>query len=351
MELSTVKACLELTGGPAFAIQRGTVAFSLPAAQELGILVGETIHSLLPDAVLPESGEGTLESEVVLAERLWTLRAAEAEDWVLCTLRPGQSQTPPPNESTLLYVAGSIRQALQDLFVAIDGAGDTVGIEGPQNAALAMRSVYRLRRTAGDLELFSRLRSGKYSLNRQRLALVSETDRFCRETAELLESANLHLQWKLPETELNAVLDWSLNACLLRELLVNAAAHAADRQLRLELSRVGTGRVCFSIQNQASGVPQDNPFHRYAAQERTDLEGGVGLGLSMVSQGAAFQGGSFLLSTDAEGKTTALLTLPLGAQTDDSSHSPIQFPETEPDYGLTAFSPILPPQVYSPENL
>ena len=264
MDLSTVKACLELSGGPAFAIQKGTVAFSLPAAQELGILAGKTIHSLLPDAILPEPGEGMLETEVVLAERLWTLRAAEAEDWVLCTLRPGQSQTPPPNESTLLYVAGSIRQALQDLFVAIDGVRDATAADAPQNAALAMRSVYRLRRTAGDLELFSRLRSGKYCLNRQRWALVSETDRFCRETAELLESANLQLRWKLPETELHAGMDWDLNACLLRELLVNAAAHTADRQLQLELRRVGTGRICFSVQNQAADVPQENPFHRYA---------------------------------------------------------------------------------------
>lgn len=351
MELSTVKACLELTGAPAFAVQNGIVSFCVPAARELGLVEGRTVHNVLPDALLPEPGGGTLESEIVLADRLWTLRAVAAEDWVLCTLRPGQSQTPAPNEATLLYVAGSIRLALQDLFVAIDGAGDSAGGDTPGNAALAMRSVYRLRRTAGDLELFSRLRTGRYHLNRQKLSLAAETDRFCRETAELLESADLHLQWKLPETEISAVLDWSLTACLLRELLVNAAAHTADRQLRLELSKVGTGRICFSVQNQAAGVPQDAPFHRYAAQERGDLEGGVGLGLSMVSQGAACQGGTFLLSTDPEGRTTALLTLPLGAQADSGSRSPIQFPEAEPDPGLTAFSPVLPPQVYSLECL
>ena len=354
MDLSMVNTLLELTGGPAFAVRDGRLAACTASARELGLADGQKLAELLPDALMPEPGDGALESDVLLCDRIWTLRAAQTEDVTLCYLRPGASLTPPPNEATLLYVAGSIRQALQDLYIALDGMGGADSNTNPalsHQAALAMRSVYRLRRTAGDLELFSRLRAGTYRLNRQRLPLTAAADRFCRETADLLQAVDLHLHWKLPETEANAVLDWPLAEALLRELLVNAAAHAPDRQLYLELRLVGRRRVCFSIRNRAEQTKQNPSFHRYAMETRSDLEGGVGLGLSLVSQGADCHGGTLLLSTEDDGWTTALLTLTLGEQEDSGSWSPIQFPQAEEHPGLTAFSTILPPEAFLPENL
>ena len=58
-----------------------------------------------------------------------------------------------------------------------------------------------------------------------------------------------------------------------------------------------------------------------------------------------------MLSTEEEGETTALLTLTLGEQKELGDRSPIQYPEAEEHPGLVAFSTVLPPEVFDPENL
>ncbi|MBO4211296.1 MAG: HAMP domain-containing histidine kinase [Oscillospiraceae bacterium] len=353
MDQFVVNAFLELTGGPSFVVRAGKLECCNPAAQALGLREGQSVSAALPDAVLPKPGEGPVESDVVLSDHIWTLRAVPAELLCFCSLRPGASLSPPPNDTTMLYIAGSIRYALQDLSVALDGIGGQESkVLQPlsRQAALAMRGVYRLRRTAGDLELFARLRAGTFRLNRQECRLVIAFDQFCRETADLLESAELQLSWQLPPSDFSAVLDWPLTRAMLRELIANAAAHSSDRLVRLELTRIGMRRVCFAVRNQADRRP-DQPFHRYAQAESSDLNGGLGVGLSLVSQGAACHGGTLVFSTEEDGETTVLLTLPLGEQEDLYSRSSVQYPEAEEHPGLTAFSTILPPEAFAPENL
>lgn len=354
MDLSVLKTVLGLTEGPSFAVVAGRLALCSPEAQALGLADGQEARSVLAETMLPGPDEEAAVSALFLHDRIWTLRAVPFADSILCTLRPGSQIAPPPNEATLLHVAGSIRQALHDLNTALDGlaADPPAGGQSEHNAALAMRSVYRLRRTAGDLELFARLRSGTFQPSRRRWELVSATDRFCLETAELLRSGGLDLSWKLPEREFTALVDWPLTAALLRELLLNAAAHAADGEIRLELSRPGEHRASFTVRNRSKGgKPAQISFYRYAQEERADLEGGLGLGVSLVSQGAACLGGTLMLSMEENGETAAVLSIALEDKDKSQNRSPVQVPELSQDEGLTAFSPILPPELYGPDNL
>ena len=351
MEFSTIKALLELAGGPAFALENGVICFSDPEAAALGLATGAPLAALLPDAPLPTVGGESEELPVVLGGQSWMLRAVAAGGMTACFLRPIRSLSPAPNESTLLHTAGSIRLALQDLLTALDAMADTVA-EDPgaaHQASLALRSVYRLRRTAGDLELLAALCAGTFRLSRRDCRPVAATAALCTELAELLVSAGRTLRWKLPKHELPCCMDWALTAALLRELIANAAADTADGSVSLSLSQSGKRQLCFAVRNKPAGPLPEAPFHRHAA-EQSDLSGGAGLGLSLVSAGAECHRGRLLLSTDAEGVVTALLTLSTSEQADETVRSLVQLPQ-DPDVNLVALSQVLPADCYRAEDL
>jgi hypothetical protein len=351
MKHSVIKELLELAGGPAFALRAGVVRFADAKAAALGLNPGTALSELMPGAPLPQPGGEAVEAQVVLSGRCWSLRALAASGMILCFLRPPRTMAPAPNESTLVHTAGSIRLSLQDLVLALDGLADTV-CEDPaaaQQTALALRSVYRLRRTAGDLELLASLCAGTFRLSRQACRPVAAAAELCAELAELLRFAGCALRWELPQREIPCCLDWPLTAALLRELIANAAADAADGKIHLSLTQVGKNRLCFAVRNTPAGGLPEAPFHRHSA-EQSDLRGGAGLGLSLVSAGAECHGGGLLLSGGEDGSVTALLTLNTAEQADETIRSLVQLP-LDPEASLTALSPVLPAECYRPEDL
>ena len=126
---------------------------------------------------------------------------------------------------------------------------------------------------------------------------------------ELLQEAGIRLELRLPSQPVEACLDWTLTAALLRELTANAAANAGDGAVTLELSADGPDRIRFTLRNRPCEPLPEALFHRHAAERGERFEG-LGLGLSLVSAGAACMGGSFLISTDDSGRVAAVLSLP-----------------------------------------
>lgn len=346
MDLSAIKSLLELAGGPAFALEGGVICYADPEAAALGLTEGAALN-----AFLPEAGTGSAEAALTLGGKDWVLQTAAADETVLCLLRPARSRIPAPNESTLLHTAGSIRLALQDLLTALNGMADYVS-EDPEAArqtALALRSVYQLRRTAGGLELLAALSAGSFRPCRRKCRPVAAAAELCENLAELLQHTGCTLSWELPKREIPCCLDWPLVAALLRELIANAAANTADGQIRLSLTRAGKDRICFALRNTPAQPLPELPFHRYAT-EQADLQGGTGLGLSLVCAGAECHGGGLLLSREEGGALTFLLTLAAAEHEDGEIRCPIQLP-TNPDADLIALSQLLPPECYRPEDL
>ncbi len=352
MELNAIKALLELTGGPSFALENGSICCADPKATALGLTPGASLSLLLPDlSPLQTAADGTAEIPLFLAGRNWNLRIVAAGEITLCFLRSPHNIAPAPNESTLLHTAGSIRLALQDFLVALDSMADRLcdKPETAQQAALALRSVYRLRRTAGDLELLASLCAGTFRRVCRPCLPVAAAAELCAELAELLRPAGCTLRWELPKREFPCCLDWPLTAALLRELIANAAANTLDGQIHLTLTKIGKNRLCFMVRNTPSTPLPESSFHRHAA-EQSDPLGGAGLGLSLVSAGAECHGGGLILSQSGDGSVAALLTLTASDTEDETVRSPVQLPQ-DPDINLVALSPVLPTELYRPEDL
>ncbi len=351
MDSPTIKNLLRLEGGPAFALQDFIVSYASPEAAELGLTPGMDIRNLLESTVLPEIGAGVAESQVLLGGQRWTLRASAMIDLTLCYLRPPKTPEIAPNGSTLLHAAGSIRTTLQDLLVSLDAMADTLCDDpvATHQAALALRSVFQLRRIAGNLELLSALSTGSFRLSRQSCLPVSAAAVLFAELEELLRPVGLKLHWELPERDFRCCVDWPLTAALLRELIANAAADASDGTICLSMSKVGQDRLCFSVRNLPAAPLPEAPFHRHAS-EQSDLRGRAGLGLSLVSAGAERHGGGLLLSTDESGVVTALLTIQIADRADETVRSPVQLPQ-EADSNLVALSQLLPTECFRLEDL
>ena len=353
MELAKIETLLEMTGGPAFAVERGIVVLCSPEALALGLAPDRELAVQLPGLLLPEPGEEARETELLLADSRWTLRASRVEEGtVLCFLRPAAVPGPTLTGTALLHTAGVIRAALQELTVALDSLTETPlppeSKEG-RSAALALRSVFRLCRTATELERYAGFRAGKLRPVCRRIMATASAQALFESLQEVLEEAGISLEWELPLRDFPVVVDWPLVSDMLREMTANAAANTADRVLRFKMARFGERGLRFTLPNlPASPLPADL-FRRFS-EERQDLEGGLGLGLSLVSAAAAAHGGSFLLSADAEGRVTALLSV-AGAEIEDTQ---LCSPRVEPvgfDPTLVALSSILPPELYRPDAI
>ena len=351
MELSAIKQMLEWTGAPAFAVAGGRLLVCSEEALALGLETGASVAALLPWFEPPQPGDAPTEAEVLLGGRRWVLRASPAEECALCFLRPAPEGLPGPNESTLLHTAGAIRLGLQELTLALNDIAeaerDTPSVA--EHMALALRSVYRLRKTAGDLELFAALRNGTYRLRPAQCFVGASVTRLCGDLNDLLRAAGVTLTWELPAPDFLLRVDWPLLAALLREMVANAA-DTVDGQLRLTLTRGEGRKLRFALRNRPARPLPEALFHRHAA-EQSDLRGGTGLGLSLLSIGAACHGGVFLLSPDERGFVTALLSVE-GCREDTKPVLKSSFRDpNDPNESLAALSGVLPVSVYHPEGL
>lgn len=344
MDRSAIEALLGLTEGPAFAVREGQIVLTTPEAEALGLRIGAALPAFLGECA---GGERLWE----LGNRTLLLRSVRLEDWLLCVLRPQPAPVDAPNEQTLIRTAGSIRGALQDLTLAMNGLADLPALtEAPYaaRAAAVIRSLYRLRRMAGSLETFAQLRAGTYPLNRRSCNLSAQTALLCGEFRELLEHLGLRLNCELPPRDLIANVDWPLTAAMLRELLANAAANAADGEVRLSMTPMGEDGVRFEVVNRPAAGLGEIPFQSHLETEA--LQAAAGLGLSLVRAGAACHGGGFLLSQGSDGRVTAVLRIRANREPDQKLRVRID-DVSGSEAALEALSQLLPRELYRLEGL
>ncbi len=349
MDLERITGILELPGVPAFAFAEGRVLCAVNGAEALGFLPGAELSRLLPDLTPPEPGARP-ETRFSLDGSSWILRAAAEPDCTLCFLRPEPAAPAAPNENTLLHAAGSIRLALHDVSVALEGLTDPAAPEDLSRCGgLGLRGVYRLRRAAEAMELYAKLRSGSYRLACREISVNAAASAFFGELAELLRSADLELRWELPPRDFILPLDWPLITVLLQGLIANAASDPADGLIRVKLTRIEDRRLLFTVSNRPAEPLPEGLFHLHADPQQA-LSSGMGLGLSLISAGAACHGGNLLLSAGEDGSVSALLSLTAGSEAEQANRSFIQLPTGE-EANLVALSPVLPPELYRPEAL
>lgn len=216
------------------------------------------------------------------------------------------------------FVADASHELRTPLTV-IKGQLEVLAAEANPSAAevgrveeLVQAEVGRISRLVDDLLLLAR--SEQTSLERPEAIDVPEFVKELWEATRLTAARRFELE-EVPTGRLRADPDRLAQA--LRNLLGNAIVHTAPEngRIRLTVCRRGEHEVCFVVEDDGPGIPQDQRelvferFHRTDAA-RTRADGGTGLGLAIVRAIAIAHSGAVSASTSPLGGARVELCLP-----------------------------------------
>jgi two-component system CheB/CheR fusion protein len=173
----------------------------------------------------------------------------------------------------------------------------------PQLHGVIARQVGSLTRLVGDLLDASRVSSGKFTLKRQRL-LVSDIIEYAVETSQpVLEDRNQHLSIALPSDPLMLDGDFVRLGQVFSNLLINAAKFT-PKGGHIAVSAITTpDSVIVSVKDDGIGIAaelQPLVFDLFAQGARTheSVQGGLGIGLSLVRTIVEMHGGTVEIHSD-----------------------------------------------------
>ena len=238
----------------------------------------------------------------------------------------------------------SLRRSLHDLTTSLDLLSEHLDLSDRavlHQTSAAMRGLFRLHRIAAFMDLIRQLEAGSYVLSLRPSNVSDFLTRFLDELRGLLEIAGIRLLAEMPDHLILASLDERLVSLLVSELICNAAAHAADRIVRVSVRCPQPRLLVVTVRNQSdTALPKD--LYARSGAEQTEFPASVGLGLHAVTLGARCHGGSLVLSEDASHMVDAVVSIRL----DEIPESPLLRVPLSPiqDIPLThmVLSPVLP---------
>lgn len=339
-----------LPPAPAFVLREGTVREATRSAARLGFAVG----TVLPASFFDTARDGCM--ELTVNTKVYDLRYSDRGCDRICRLSPKEAapKTPTVTLSALSRASGAIRHALHEMLTALDGLSDHLDLNDPnvqRKGGTALRSVYRLERTASHLNMFHMLLSGSYPLQRRRTDLNEKLFSLITEAEDLFSCSGIALKTVSPEQPTSCILDWNLVSFVIWELLTNAAAESGG-SVSLSLKRRDRRHLVVTVQNRPDGALPTQAQSRWAEEPETPDElGKTGMGLSLVSAAVKCHGGSFLLSTDQSNGLTAMACFYLPDKEDPLLYQFPSSPVTSLDLGLTSFSHELPVSAFDLRDL
>lgn len=346
MEDAYVRA---LPNAPSFTVREGTVREADAEAAALGFTPGLSISPSFFD----RDANGIIRHTV--QGRAYVLRYREIGDVRLCSLFPAQDEPEPLSVlGAFSRASGAIRSALQDLNTALNGIADDLdpaNEEALRQNRLALRSLYRLERTAAHMNLFHLLQSGSYPLQRQRCELRALLIPICDEAEYLMKSRDVALTASLPARACFCNIDQHLISLIVWELLDNALANG-ESPVHMDVRAKSGERMTISVRSKLRTRLPEDPLRRWQNEPDDPREQQrTGMGLSLASAAAKYHGGNLLVSTSEDGVFSASAIIPLPHDADQTLGTIRYDPITSLDLGLTVLSFELPAELYDPLDL
>ncbi len=140
---------------------------------------------------------------------------------------------------------------------------------------------------------------------------------FCRDLARRLDivcqKAQLDIRWAIPAEPVVCVFDEEKVERMILNLLSNAIRAGKGSPVTVELSERGS-QVVITVTDHGGGIAGETMSsamnkHALAAADQGGTAGGAGFGLALLRGFAARHGGTFIMSSNADG-TSARISLP-----------------------------------------
>lgn len=354
MDQEQLQALLDAIQSPAFAVRGQSViaenaAFSvLHIGKELSQMQALAAAVQAPNAhdhapVLPINGV------------LWESRAVSLGEVTLLILQQSGSEI---SVHALAHTARHLRGTLQQMYSALDLLDRALPEEDQkldETISSLLQGVFRVERTADNLEYLQKLRSGTYVLHSVRLDLRAELVSMLEKAQTLLQSAGIRLIWETMPTTFIGSVDPKLLSLAFWNLISNAAQHAYGGTVQVKAERVKLTKLRLRVTDSGAGIPAEQSeklTQRYAVSPDAAIgQSGVGVGLELVQSIAQLHGGSMAISLEPGGETTAALVFETNRPDSTSLHNDQMTFTASLDEGLVGLSDLLPRRVYDRRDI
>lgn len=345
---NNLQAMLELLPGPAFAVRDGMIVLCNREAKTCLIEPGTPVNDILltGQEEYPRLDSGCLYLSIHTAGAKWEACVTRLEDVSLFRL---EQEGVPAEIKAMSLLCTELRYPVSNLSTLTERilakAGDKT------SSALANQEICKILRTLNNVSNAERYMSpGEHPLEERDIcAIIRE---LLEETSALLEEANIHLHWKLPQQRIFTALNYDLLRQCVYNLLDNAAKFTEPGgAIEAELIQVGKS-LRFTVTDQGCGIPPEERtsiFTRYTIQPGV-REGrqSLGLGMALTRAAARLHGGAVLVDAPEHGGTRVTVTFSVRALPPTALRSPIPLMYVQPDdNALVMLSNVLPRKLYA----
>jgi len=342
----------------AIGVRAGTVVFinAVSKRQFPELTVGADVSILLPPAIC-ETGAENFSTTVTVKDQLYTLLGTQAGDLCVYTLIPQVPEADGPEGQLLERVCSAMRRTLTVLNMATESLAPAIEqTEEPkqrQNLTMINKTYYQLQRLCDNLDHFARLTRGQARLYLENTDLVKFCGDLVRSTDHFARKLSKRVHFQTDLNQLPAVLDRQKVTKLILNLISNSMKHLSEGDsLTLHLTSQGEDAV-LTLRDTGTGIAQGQMaeiFTQYQGRRSdTDIQAGVGLGLSIAQEIARLHGGTMLM-TGGEHGATLRLRLPTRQDPDSGVLQETALPYGEGNDGmhliLTELSDVLDDEAF-----
>ena len=204
--------------------------------------------------------------------------------------------------------------------------------DAPQPARIrdtVERQVRLLTRLVDDLLDVARITSGKIKLQYQTItlgAVMRHVDELCQQAAK---ARNIHIDWSLPETQVNLYADYARVVQICANILSNAIKFTPSGGLIAVTARHWDNMLQIRIRDNGIGLAPDTIPRIFRMFEQNppgsgQISSGLGIGLSLSREFALMHGGKVSASSEGLGKGSEfVIDLPVVC----SAEAPVAAPQ------------------------
>lgn len=343
-----IMAFTDTLSQPAFAVKDGLVCYANAAFSAFQIGVGTPLHSFF-GADEPFNTEA--EFACTVAGISCKARIFPQVDCAFYILRQ-QEQT--VSVHALAHSVKSIRSSLHGMYNALAGLSDFVesAESEPYQTSFngILQGIYRLERTAQNLDLLQKLSCGSYAFDPEQTDMVGCLSAILEHAKDLLLYAGIRLEYELPEKLFNGNLDRTLFEAVFWNALSNAAANTKNGTVCVTAAHRGNF-LQLTFRSGGTLLAQPKLFARYQrAVDELPANSGSGFGLSVIRMAAERHGGTVLFSEKPGEEVAFMVTLDLTRPVTANVRSPLPV-EATLSKGLVHLSELLPREAYDSRDI
>lgn len=350
LSLEQFRSVADVLTQPAFAEKDGVVCYANSEFAALQIAVGTPLSAFfLSQQTVPLSEQAELSCTV--AGMPCEATAIRLQDCVLYILRMQEQMI---SAHALAHTVKSIRASLHGMYSAAAGLSDYIeSAEDSKYQAYScglMQGIYRLERTAQNLDLLQRLSCETYTVSPERTEIVGYLADLCAEAEDLLRYAKIQLDFDLPEKTFFGNLDHTVAEAVFWNALSNAAANTRSGSVRIHAEHRGN-LLQLTFLNGGMLVAKPQLFRQYqVAADAVSANSGPGFGLSVIRNAVALHGGTILFAEKPGEEVAFTVTFDLSHPVPPQVKSPLPA-QTTLHKGLIFLSDILPREAYDTRDL